>query len=437
MISLKPGEKRFIADLRTGPLINILVKHDPADIDVAAFGLNGDKKIGDDRYTVLFSNGSSPDKSLSWTRQSVGTTISVDLDKVPAHIDRITVTATHDTMELQDASVLEVSVNSAVMVDAKPTLGSEKAVMLLDIYRHSAGWRLGAVVQGFNGGLEALVKHFGGEVASDETSTSTSGPAAAPAPAPVPVSVSVSLSKVDLRKQKVGVSLKKLGIEHEKAEVQFIIDASGSMIRLYQKGVVQETVERIAPVALRLDDDGAMPTWFYASDCAKVEDLTAHNLDGFIARTMPVPGAKVGATDTAQKGFFGGPKKAGGRSIGYGNNEPVVMNALLATVAPNRTTPLLVIFLTDGGIDSSTSRTIKAILTKEASRPIFWQFVGVGKADYGVLRDLDTIAGRIVDNAGFFSVDDLSKVGDDELYDRILSEFPAWLKAARAARILR
>ncbi|RYE54074.1 MAG: toxic cation resistance protein, partial [Hyphomicrobiales bacterium] len=29
------------------------------------------------------------------------------------------------------------------------------------------------------------------------------------------------------------------------------------------------------------------------------------------------------------------------------------------------------------------------------------------------------------------------EIGDDELYERILCEFPTWLKAARAARILR
>lgn len=433
---MNPGEKRAIADFSDSNVINVIVAHDPADIDIAAFGLDAAKKIADDRYTVLFSNVSSPDKSITMSRLDSGTVFSVYPDKVPAHIDRITITATHDSLPLQRATTLKATINNAVIIDAKPHLGDEKAVMLLDIYRHNGAWRLGAVVQGFAGGLGALVTHFGGEV--DDGTTTTSAPVAQPsAPAPTaPAAQPVSLSKVDLRKQQVGVSLKKLGIEHEKAEVLFVIDGSGSMAKLYANGTVQETVERIAPVALRLDDDGAMTTWYYASRCKQVEDLTATNLEGFVARTLPSPGAKIGGRDTGKKGFFGGAVKDGGESIGYGNNEPVVMNAILDGEPSSRTKPLLIIFLTDGGIDRTTSKEIIRILQKISNRPIFWQFVGVGNANYGVLRELDTISGRVVDNAGFFSVDDLSRISDDELYDRILSEFPAWLKAARAARIM-
>ncbi|MFD8741338.1 VWA domain-containing protein, partial [Streptomyces sp. NPDC059618] len=48
----------------------------------------------------------------------------------------------------------------------------------------------------------------------------------------------------------------------------------------------------------------------------------------------------------------------------------------------------------------------------------------------------DTLPGRRVDNVGFFAVDDISTVPDQELYDRLLSEFPSWIKAARHAGIL-
>ncbi|WP_336970775.1 VWA domain-containing protein [Sphingobium aromaticiconvertens] len=139
---------------------------------------------------------------------------------------------------------------------------------------------------------------------------------------------------------------------------------------------------------------------------------------------------------TGKKGFFGGDAKTGGESIGYGNNEPVIMNAILEQQPQKRSTPLFIIFLTDGGIDGSTSKVIQKILRDTSGKPIFWQFIGVGKANYGVLRELDAITGRVVDNAGFFSVDDLSEISDDDLYDRILSEFPLWLKAARTANIL-
>ncbi|WP_336970778.1 TerD family protein [Sphingobium aromaticiconvertens] len=266
MSLMQPGEKRQIADISSSRQIRITASHAPADIDIAAFGLNSDRRIEDDRYVVLFSNERSPEGALAFAKSGETTTISVDLDRLPADIHRVTITATHDTIPLRQAGVLKAEIGS-VTIDAKASLGDEKAIMLLELYRHGGDWRLGSIVQGFNGGLAALVKHFGGDVADEPTPAAPA--AAAPSPSPV------SLSKVDLRKQKVGISLKKLGIEHEKAEITFVIDASGSMASLYSKGVVQETVERIAPVALRLDDDGSMATWFYASRCKQVEDLTA------------------------------------------------------------------------------------------------------------------------------------------------------------------
>lgn len=54
-----------------------------------------------------------------------------------------------------------------------------------------------------------------------------------------------------------------------------------------------------------------------------------------------------------------------------------------------------------------------------------------------MLKRLDTMEGRVVDNANFIHLNDLATVSDEELYDRLLNEFPSWLQAARDKRILR
>lgn len=46
------------------------------------------------------------------------------------------------------------------------------------------------------------------------------------------------------------------------------------------------------------------------------------------------------------------------------------------------------------------------------------------------------MTGRLVDNCGFFAIDDLHAVTEEALYDRLMEEFPLWLKAARAANII-
>lgn len=68
---------------------------------------------------------------------------------------------------------------------------------------------------------------------------------------------------------------------------------------------------------------------------------------------------------------------------------------------------------------------------------MFVQFMAIGdEDDFLFLRRLDDLKGRVVDNAGFFAVPDVRALSDEELYDKVMIEFPAWLQAARAALIL-
>ena len=97
--------------------------------------------------------------------------------------------------------------------------------------------------------------------------------------------------------------------------------------------------------------------------------------------------------------------------------------------------PTLVLFFSDGGVYQDAK--IEKHLIASQQEPIFWQFIGLGtEEDYGVLEHFDTLPGRTIDNVGFFSIDDIEQIDDAELYNRILSEFPAWLRAARTAGII-
>ena len=99
------------------------------------------------------------------------------------------------------------------------------------------------------------------------------------------------------------------------------------------------------------------------------------------------------------------------------------------------TVPTLVLFFSDGGV--FRDKEIERQLTQASSEPIFWQFVGLGNANFGVLERFDELPGRRVDNVGFFKVPAIDQVPDGELYDLLLTEFPRWTQAARTAGILR
>ena len=120
-------------------------------------------------------------------------------------------------------------------------------------------------------------------------------------------------------------------------------------------------------------------------------------------------------------------------SLGCGNNEPAVMELVINEYQSSKL-PAYVIFVTDGGVGSANE--IQSLITKASKYPIFWQFVGVGGSNYGVLKQLDNMRGRYVDNANFFALDDFRSISDKDLYSRLLNEFPAWLKEIKAKKMI-
>lgn len=224
-MQLQRGEKRGLSDLGIGTACAVKIDFGLDGIDIAAFGLNADKKIGDDRYVVLFSNLNSPEGAIRLNAYSDSATFNLELDRLPASIDRIVLTATHDSQPVANSRPLIVSIDGGKAVfDVAQYLSGEKAVMLVEFYRHSSGWRLGTVGAGFNGGLAALVTHFGGEVGDTNPAPAPVAPPVIPAPPapprpvpapppppPPPSAPPVSLRKISLEKSNSTVSLKKQG----------------------------------------------------------------------------------------------------------------------------------------------------------------------------------------------------------------------------------
>lgn len=124
------------------------------------------------------------------------------------------------------------------------------------------------------------------------------------------------------------------------------------------------------------------------------------------------------------------------KQLGFGNHEAHVIQDVIKKYTqemPNKL-PKFIVFLSDGA-DTDEQGITKAVVDA-AKYPIFWQFVGLAGSNYEILERLDTMGGRIVDNADFFHVDDLGKITDQHLYERLLNEFPSWIEQARAKGIL-
>ncbi|MFC9299007.1 vWA domain-containing protein [Streptomyces sp. NPDC057011] len=216
-----------------------------------------------------------------------------------------------------------------------------------------------------------------------------------------------------------GVSLRKYGLEGGRAAVYLVLDYSGSMRPYYRDGSVQALADRVLGLSAHLDDDGVVPVVFFSTEVDAVEEISLAGHEGRVTEIA------------AGLGHMG--------KTSYDAAMEAVIDHYLDSGAAD---PALVVFQTDGGPLSKFAA--EKYLCKAARLPLFWQFVGFGNtrsSQFDFLRRLDELpvpAHRVVDNAGYFHAGlEPSAVPDSELYDRLISEFPDWLKAARRAGIVR
>ncbi|MEV7689213.1 TerD family protein [Streptomyces bungoensis] len=214
------GHKARISDLTAGTdlYVGVQISAPGLTFDISCFGLDADERLSDDRYFIFFNQPKSPEESIQLLGAQAGDTESfrVTLDRIPPNIRKLAFTATVDgagQMSQVSPGYLRIVAGGEEVARysfSGAEFSTERAVMLGDLYFKDV-WRFAAVGQGFDGGLEALLKNFGGEVLEDEAPAApqqpqpqpqtgaTPGfappafaapaapvPAPAPAPAPVP-----------------------------------------------------------------------------------------------------------------------------------------------------------------------------------------------------------------------------------------------------------
>jgi len=445
-------------------------------VDLMAFQLTDAGRVRGDHDLVFFNQPASVEGAL---RLVAGDRLTLSLAGVPQDVATIAVAVALDegtsgSLAAIDGLGVSVQAGSETLECPVEGLTTERAVVLLEVYRRQGAWKLRNVSAGWDGGLADLVREHGVSV-DDEvpeavapqvpvadtpqlpvatsaaagpapsqpvapppaqvhppvTTSPTSPPPAPPAPAvpatpdgvrSVPGEQRLSFEKrqrLDLRKREVAKVLLTKGAPTARARVVMVIDKTGSMRRQYSTRVVHRVVERMIPVAIQLDDDGSLEAYLYGSSFARLPDVTVEQADEWSDTFLHLDGTHGGISY---------------RRIGGYNDEIPIMSEVLSTLRQRDPMPTLVLFFTDGGF--SQRGPITELVRQASGLPAFWQFVGIGRANYGLLTALDELEGRVVDNVGFFELDDIDAVADSELYARLLGEFPDWLRAARAAGIV-
>ncbi len=401
-----------------------------AEYDFTCFGLDAQEKLSDDTYMVFYNQVESPNREIRYQAMEKGARFSVALNQLPEKIQKLAFTVSIDgagsmgmienhvvQIRQNNQNVLELSLNGTIFQ-------KETAIISMELYKKDV-WRFSMTASGFNGGLGDLLRNYGGQELEEQPAPQTASqqsvqPVIHQTPSAETTTVKQSATKVSLEKKleqgapKLVSLAKPLKVELEKrnlldcvAKVALVLDISGSMTPRYANGTVQEIVNKTLPLAVQFDDDGELDFWYYGSKCRRMPSVNMQNYES----AVPADWEKLM------------------RSLGYGNNEVLVMNDIMQKYAGSKQ-PVYVLFITDGGV--SRAEKIKKLMKEVSKEPIFWKFVGVGGSNYGVLENLDTLQGRYVDNADFFALDDFRQVANQDLYGRLLDEFPQWLQEVRS-----
>jgi DNA polymerase-3 subunit epsilon len=141
------------------------------EVDVVAFVLDEDEQVSCDGDFVFYSAPESPDGSTRLLCDGpTEQTIAVDLAALPRSAHRIAIAAAIDgaatfgdigAVRMALAPGIDASAAAQATLDAAT---SERTLLLAEIYRRGSHWRFRVVGQGYDHGLEALVRGYGVDV---------------------------------------------------------------------------------------------------------------------------------------------------------------------------------------------------------------------------------------------------------------------------------
>ena len=149
------------------------------DLDASAFLLKEGDKVRSDADFIFYNQLKSTDGSVEHTGDNTtgegdgdDETVKVDLSRVPADVQKISVAVTiHDADSRRQnfgmvtnafiRVVNEANNGELARYDLSEDASTNTAMIFGELYRHGEEWKFRAVGQGFDGGLGPLARNFG------------------------------------------------------------------------------------------------------------------------------------------------------------------------------------------------------------------------------------------------------------------------------------
>ncbi|MFT2014566.1 TerD family protein [Streptomyces sp. 796.1] len=158
----------------------------PVRLDVSGLLLTASGKVRSDDDFVFYNQPTGPGVSHRAAAGGAGDSITVDTSAVPADIDKVVVTASLDAPGATfagtepTATVRGADDGSVIATFTPPQLGTETALVVVEVYRRAGAWKVRAVGQGYANGLAGIATDFG--VSVEEPAAPAAQPVAPPAP---------------------------------------------------------------------------------------------------------------------------------------------------------------------------------------------------------------------------------------------------------------
>ncbi|OKK19048.1 stress-induced protein [Streptomyces sp. CB00455] len=162
----------------------------PVRLDVSGLLLAADGKVRSDADFIFYNQPSGPGVGYRSGGGSAPDSITVDTGALPPGIERIVVTASPDAAGQTfqgvepTATVRNADGGAVIATFTPPQLGSETALVVVEVYRRGGVWKVRAVGQGYADGLAGIATDFGVSVDEEAAAAPAAAPAQAAPPAP-------------------------------------------------------------------------------------------------------------------------------------------------------------------------------------------------------------------------------------------------------------
>ncbi|MFF7979381.1 TerD family protein [Streptomyces sp. NPDC007901] len=167
----------------------------PVRLDVSGLLLTVDGKVRSDDDFIFYNQPAGAGVTYRSGGGTAPDAIIVDTASVPPGIEKIVVTASPDAagqtfQGIEPTATIRNAADGSVLATfTPPQLGTETALVVVEIYLRNGAWKARAVGQGYADGLAGIATDFGvtvEEPAAAPAPASAAQSASAPAPAPAP-----------------------------------------------------------------------------------------------------------------------------------------------------------------------------------------------------------------------------------------------------------